>query len=409
MARIELQDVTKRFDDVTAVRGVDIELADGEFVVVVGPSGCGKSTTLRLVSGLESVTEGRVVIGDRDVTDLDPAERGVSMVFQNYALFPHMTARRNITFGITSSNDFDDAEIDRRVAEAARTLDIEDLLDRKPAELSGGEQQRVAIGRTLVRDPEVFLMDEPLSNLDAKLRVQMRAELQELHRQLGTTTVYVTHDQEEAMTLADRVVVMEDGEIMQVDPPQQLYDYPANRFVAEFIGSPSMNVLGVEVTERDGGYAAVHPDFEVPLPSKPSLDRLAGDDAAFGVRPEDLTVVDGPTDYSFPVTVSVTENLGDELSILGTVGDQDVRVRSEDPRRRLDPGEVLHAECDPDRLHVFDTDSGRAVYHSATVEAGTTDPGSEPPPPESTDPSGASGASDAEPAHPGRPLRQSDQ
>jgi multiple sugar transport system ATP-binding protein len=405
MARIELQDVTKRFDDVTAVRGVDIELADGEFVVVVGPSGCGKSTTLRLVSGLESVTEGRVVIGDRDVTALDPSERGVSMVFQNYALFPHMTARRNITFGITSSNDFDEAEIDRRVAEAARTLDIEDLLDRKPAELSGGEQQRVAIGRTLVRDPDVFLMDEPLSNLDAKLRVQMRAELQELHRQLGTTTVYVTHDQEEAMTLADRVVVMEDGEIMQVDPPQQLYDYPANRFVAEFIGSPSMNVIGVEVTERGGGYAAVHSDFEVPLPSKPSLDRLAGDGAEFGVRPEDLTIVDGPTDYSFPVTVTVTENLGDELSILGTVGDQDVRVRSEDPRRQLDPGEVLHAACDPDRLHVFDPDTGRAVYHSAADDAGATDAGT------GTDrgatPSEAPEA-EATPRDPGRPLGQSD-
>lgn len=207
------------------------------------------------------------------------------------------------------------------------------------------------------------------------------------------------------MTLADRVVVMEDGEIMQVDPPQQLYDYPANRFVAEFIGSPSMNVIGVEVTERGGGYAAVHSDFEVPLPSKPSLDRLAGDGAEFGVRPEDLTIVDGPTDYSFPVTVTVTENLGDELSILGTVGDQDVRVRSEDPRRQLDPGEVLHAACDPDRLHVFDPDTGRAVYHSAADDAGATDAGT------GTDrgatPSEAPEA-EATPRDPGRPLGQSD-
>jgi multiple sugar transport system ATP-binding protein len=377
MARIELQNVGKRFDDVTAVEGLDIEMADGEFVVVVGPSGCGKSTALRLVSGLETVSEGQVFIGDRDVTDLDPSERGVSMVFQNYALFPHMTARRNITFGITSSNDFDEDEIDRRVAEAARTLDIEDLLDRKPSELSGGEQQRVAIGRTLVRDPEVFLMDEPLSNLDAKLRVQMRAELQELHRELGTTTVYVTHDQEEAMTLADRVVVMEDGEIKQVDPPQRLYDYPANRFVAEFIGSPSMNVLEVAVEERPGGYAAVHPAFEVPLPAKSTLDPVAGEVAHFGVRPQDVHLVPEPTEFSFEVEVTVTENLGDELLVLGSLGDHDVRVLSDDPRQRLHPGERLHVECDPDRLHVFDADTGETVYHSGAFEGPEAEAGAE--------------------------------
>jgi len=364
MAGIELRNVTKRYEDVTAAEGLDIEIADGEFVVLVGPSGCGKSTTLRLVSGLETVSEGAVFIGDRDVTDLDPSERGVSMVFQNYALFPHMTARRNITFGIKSSNDFSDTEIDRRVEEAARTLDITDLLDRKPSELSGGEQQRVAIGRTLVRDPEVFLMDEPLSNLDAKLRVQMRAELQELHRQLGTTTVYVTHDQEEAMTLADRVVVMNDAEIMQIDPPQRLYDYPGNRFVAEFIGSPSMNVLEVEVERRNGGYVAAHPSFEISLPGKPSLDVAVGGRADFGVRPQDLHLVEAPTEHSFAIEVAVTETLGDELLILGEVGDHDVRVLSQDPRQRLEPGEVLHAECDPDRLHLFDATTGEKLYDS---------------------------------------------
>jgi multiple sugar transport system ATP-binding protein len=372
MANIELRNLTKRFADVTAVQDVTIEMDDGEFVVLVGPSGCGKSTTLRLVSGLESVSEGTIRIGDRDVTDLDASERGVSMVFQNYALFPHMTARRNITFGIKSSNDFDDEEIDRRVEEAARTLDITDLLDRKPSELSGGEQQRVAIGRTLVRDPDVFLMDEPLSNLDAKLRVQMRAELQELHRELGTTTVYVTHDQEEAMTLADRVVVMEDGELMQVDPPQQLYDYPQNRFVAEFIGSPSMNVVAVEVEKRGGGYVAAHPSFEVPLPTEPSLEQAVGEAAQFGVRPQDVHLVDDPTEFSFDVEVGVTENLGDQLLILGTIDDHDVRVLSDDPRQQLEPGEVLHVECDPDRLHVFDADTGRAIYHSGTVDDRST-------------------------------------
>jgi multiple sugar transport system ATP-binding protein len=372
MSRIELKDVAKRYEDVTAVEGLNLEMNDGEFVVLVGPSGCGKSTTLRLVSGLETVTEGEVFIGNRDVTDLDASERGVSMVFQDYALFPHMTARRNITFGIKSSNDFSDDEIDRRVEEAARKLDITDLLDRKPAELSGGEQQRVAIGRTLVRDPDVFLMDEPLSNLDAKLRVQMRAELQELHRELGTTTVYVTHDQEEAMTLADRVVVMNDGEIQQVDPPQQLYDYPANRFVAEFIGSPSMNIVEVEVVERDGAYTAVHPTFEITLPAKPSLAEAAGGTANLGVRPQDLHLVETPTEFSFEVEVAVTETLGDQLLIFGHVGDNDVRVLSEDPRQQLRPEEVLHVECDPDRLHLFDVRTGGKLYDSTPEQEVTT-------------------------------------
>jgi multiple sugar transport system ATP-binding protein len=385
MARIELQDVSKHYEDVTAAEELNIEMKDGEFVVLVGPSGCGKSTTLRLVSGLETVSEGKVFIGDTDVTGLDASERGVSMVFQDYALFPHMSARKNITFGITSSNDFTSEEIDQRVADAARTLDIEDLLDRKPSELSGGEQQRVAIGRTLVRDPDVFLMDEPLSNLDAKLRVQMRAELQELHRQLGTTTVYVTHDQEEAMTLADRVVVMNDAEIQQVDPPQELYDYPQNQFVAEFIGSPSMNILDVEVLERGGEYVASHASFEVPLPSKPSLGTSTGERAHFGVRPADLHLVDAPTELSFEVEVSVTENLGDELLILGEVGDQDVRIRSEDPRREFEPGQTVHAKCDPERLHLFDPETGEATYHSeratgpdaGAVEVGRADGGAE--------------------------------
>ena len=372
MASIELNDVAKRYEDVTAVEDVSIQMEDGEFVVLVGPSGCGKSTTLRLISGLETVSEGKVFIGDDDVTDLDPSERGVSMVFQDYALFPHMTARKNITFGIKSSNDFSDDEVDRRVEEAARTLDITDLLDRKPSALSGGEQQRVAIGRTLVRDPEVFLMDEPLSNLDAKLRVQMRAELQELHRQLGTTTVYVTHDQEEAMTLADRVVVMHDGEIQQVDPPQQLYDYPQNRFVAEFIGSPSMNIIEVEVEDRNGEYVAVHPSFEISLPSKPSLEEVLGDSAHFGIRPQDVHLIDEPTDLSFDVEVAVTENLGDELLILGKIGDHDIRVLSDDPRQQLRPGEVLHVEVDPDRLHLFDVVSGEKVYDSTPEQEMTT-------------------------------------
>ncbi|MFW5900181.1 MAG: ABC transporter ATP-binding protein [Halodesulfurarchaeum sp.] len=382
MSHIKLIDVTKRYEDVTAVEELNIELQDGEFIVLVGPSGCGKSTTLRLISGLETVSEGQVFIGDRDVTDVDASQRGVSMVFQDYALFPHMSARENITFGITSSNDFGAEEIHKRVEEAARTLEIGDLLDRKPAELSGGEQQRVAIGRTLVRDPEVFLMDEPLSNLDAKLRVQMRAELQQLHRELGTTTVYVTHDQEEAMTLADRVVVMAGGEIMQVDPPQKLYDYPDNQFVAEFIGSPSMNIVEVEVKggQSDSGYVAAHPGFELPLPAKPSLQSAVGGPAHFGVRPENLQLVDVPTEYSFDVEVAVTENLGDELLILGTVSEHHVRVRSENPRQTFEPGEVVHAECDPDRLHLFDPETGATIYHSEAAGEETSDSAAVTPP-----------------------------
>jgi multiple sugar transport system ATP-binding protein len=227
MTDVTLRNVRKRYaDGVLAVEDVSLQVDDGEFVVIVGPSGCGKSTTLRLIAGLETVTEGALEMGGRDVVGVEPKDRHVAMVFQNYALYPHMTARRNITFGMKSAGSFDDGEIEARVAEAADVLDIADLLDRKPAALSGGERQRVALGRALVRDPEVFLLDEPLSNLDAKLRIKMRAELAKLHERFGTTTIYVTHDQTEAMTLGDRVVVMNDGAVQQVDPPQRLYDYP---------------------------------------------------------------------------------------------------------------------------------------------------------------------------------------
>ena len=371
MATIQLNDVVKRFDDVVAVDGIDLTVRDGEFIVIVGPSGCGKSTTLRLISGLEDVTSGVIEIGGRDVTGLEPNERDISMVFQNYALYPHMTAKRNMTFGMKSAGDFTDEEIEQRVTEAAEILDITDLLDRKPGALSGGERQRVALGRAISRDPEVFLMDEPLSNLDAKLRVQMRAELAKLHDELQTTTVYVTHDQTEAMTLGDRVAVIDAGQIQQVDSPQRLYDFPDNRFVAEFIGDPAMNMIDVDV--RDGN--VVHESFSIPLPTAEdgatdTIDRADGNrSAVLGVRPEDFYLASEYPDMgetTFEATVTVTEPLGDSLLLYCRIGDTEFKVQAE-PRSTLQPGDEVELTYDPARLHLFDPETGDAIYHSETV------------------------------------------
>ena len=363
MTGITTTDMVKRFDDVTAVDGVNLDVRDGEFLVLVGPSGCGKSTTLRLLAGLESPTAGSVAIADDDVTNRSPGERDVAMVFQNYALYTHMTARENMTFGVRTATEFTDVEVTERVANAAAILDIEDLLDRTPSALSGGEQQRVAIGRALVRDPEVFLMDEPLSNLDAKLRVQMRAELATLHEQLRTTTLYVTHDQVEAMTLGDRVAVMDDGQIEQVAPPQQLYDAPATRFVAEFIGSPGMNTVEGTLKQRGEAAHVIWGDQSVPLPSPvpDAVARRAGATVILGVRPEDLSRdPDGP----LGMRVTVTEPLGDSLLTRGTVGDAEMEVRLP-PRMQVDGGDLLSLTADPQRLHLFDVESGAVFYHSA--------------------------------------------
>ena len=363
MTGITTTDLVKRFEDVTAVGGVDLNVKDGEFLVLVGPSGCGKSTTLRLLAGLESPTEGSIEIADEVVTTVSPAARDVAMVFQNYALYPHMTARENMTFGLGTATEFTDDEAAERVTDAAEILDIEDLLDRTPSALSGGEQQRVAIGRALVRDPEVFLMDEPLSNLDAKLRVQMRAELAELHEQLRTTTLYVTHDQVEAMTLGDRVAVMYDGEIQQVAPPQRLYDAPATRFVAEFIGSPGMNTVEGMLERRGDSVRVTWGENSVTLPS-PVPDPVAshaGDRVVLGIRPEDLSQeMNGPLNMD----VTVTEPLGDSLLTRGTVGDTEMEV-SLPPRSAVEVGDVLSLTADPERLHLFDPEAGGAFYHSA--------------------------------------------
>ncbi|RLM53279.1 sn-glycerol-3-phosphate ABC transporter ATP-binding protein UgpC [Halobellus sp. Atlit-31R] len=372
MTEITIEGLTKRFDDVTAVDDIDLEVESEEFLVLVGPSGCGKSTTLRMIAGLEGITDGELHIGDRRVNELEPKERNIAMVFQNYALYPHMTGAENMKFGMKSVSDYSTTEIDERVREAAGILDIEELLDRRPSELSGGERQRVAIGRAIVREPEVFLLDEPLSNLDAKLRVQMRAELLQLHRELDATTLYVTHDQTEAMTLGDRVAVLNDGQIEQVDPPQRLYDYPATRFVAEFIGSPAMNILPVELVSKGDGVSARHEQFELPLPNADGVS-APQPSAFFGVRPEDVSLAanlddDVPT---FEADVTVTEPLGESLLVHCLVGDDVIHVKAA-ARSAIDPGETLTLGVDEARLHVFDT-AGEAIYHSSPRERTSTD------------------------------------
>lgn len=369
MTRIELTDLTKTFQDVIAVDGINLTVNDGEFLVIVGPSGCGKSTTLRTIAGLETATDGKIHFGDRPVHDVEPEDRDVAMVFQNYALYPHMSARRNMSFGAASATGLDQDTITDRVELAADTLDIHDLLDRKPSALSGGEQQRVAIGRALVRDPDVLLMDEPLSNLDAKLRTEMRTELQELHAELETTTIYVTHDQTEAMTLADRVAVMRDGSIQQVDAPQYVYDYPANRFVAGFIGSPSMNMLPVTIESHGSGAVAKGDGFTVTLPGTPPKNT----EAVLGVRPEDFQPIDHAnteSDSTLPLDVDVTESLGDTLLVHGHVNDHAITV-AVDPHRSVENGDTLFLSCDRDRMHIFDPQNGDTIYHSSETQTTT--------------------------------------
>jgi multiple sugar transport system ATP-binding protein len=363
MTEVRIRSLRKEFGDTTAVDGIDLEIRDGEFLVLVGPSGCGKSTTLRLLAGLETPTDGRLLVDDESVVEKKPKARGVAMVFQDYALYPHMTAEENMTFGAGSATSFSAAEIARRAEESARILDIEELLDRRPSELSGGEKQRVAIGRALVRDPEIFLLDEPLSNLDAKLRTEMRAELASIHEQVGTTTVYVTHDQTEAMTLADRVAVMNDGRIQQVDTPQRLYDVPATRFVAEFIGSPSMNTLAVDLVTDGESWRAVADCLAVELPDREALDGRENTRAVLGIRPEDLAVEDATDSGPTALDVATVEPLGDVQLVRGTVGGQDLIVQTTS-RTSADSDATLPVGYDADRLHLFDPETGRAFYHS---------------------------------------------
>jgi multiple sugar transport system ATP-binding protein len=363
MALVTLRKLNKSFEEVRAVRDVNLEIRDKEFVVLVGPSGCGKTTTLRMVAGLETITSGEILIGDKVVNKLPPMDRDIAMVFQNYALYPHMSVYDNMAFGL-KMRKFDRAEIARRVQEAAAILGIGDYLKRKPRQLSGGQRQRVALGRAIVRHPQVFLFDEPLSNLDAKLRVQMRVEIKKLHNRLGTTAIYVTHDQVEAMTLGDRVVVMRDGLVQQVGEPIELYNRPANRFVAGFIGSPAMNFAPVKLSRVNGTLWAANDGLRIKVPQEAAsrLDSHSGRDAILGVRPEDLRVArDGEAlDMSVEAVVEVVEQLGSEVLLDVSVGSGQM-VAAVEPTVRAKLRDKLRLALNPERLHFFDPHSEAAI------------------------------------------------
>ena len=380
MARVQLTDVTKRYDDVTAVDDMNLDLNDGEFVCLVGPSGCGKSTTLETIAGLTKPTSGEILIGDKEVTNLPPKDRGIAMVFQNIALFPHMDVYDNISFGLRL-RDFPQEEMDERVEEAARVVRMEGMLDRMPSEMSGGQRQRVAIARAIVRDPDVFLMDEPLANLDAKLRVNMRTELQRLHKQLDTTIIYVTHNQAEAMTMSDRIAVLNKGELQQIDPPLTCYNQPANRFVAGFIGSPSMNFA--DATVGDGTLDAN--GYSVSFDTA-AIDGVGdGDAVEFGIRPEDLYLAENSAEAadpsrSFSVTTDVLEPMGDEIfvylkPILDTSDEEaDFEERqgllmSVDPATDISEEEDVEIVLDRARIHLFDDATGDAISHGVVADA----------------------------------------
>ena len=356
MAQLSLRNVVKRYGDVDAVRGIDLDIADEELLVLVGPSGCGKSTTLRLIAGLEELTSGEIHIGGDLVNDLPPRDRDIAMVFQNYALYPHMTVFENIAFGLRLKQ-FPEAEIRQRVEEAARILDINELLERRPKQLSGGQRQRVAMGRAIVRQPKVFLFDEPLSNLDAKLRVQMRTEIKKLHQKLRTTSVYVTHDQVEAMTLADRVVVMNAGRIEQVGPPDELYHRPRTRFVAGFIGSPAMNFLSCRLIERGAALAVeLGSDLTLPVPpSRASSYRpYVGRNLIFGLRPEHITERRHYGEGAeFTLPVDVVEPMGTETMVHLEIAGVDVCARCS-PENSASPGSPLTFMAQMDHMHLLD-------------------------------------------------------
>lgn len=350
--QVEISNLKKKFGDLVAVDGVSLTINDGEFLTLVGPSGCGKSTILRCITGLEMPTSGRIFFDGEDATDQQPQERGIAMVFQNYALYPHMTARRNMSFALEDAGH-SSAEIDTRITETAEMLGIADHLDQTPEELSGGQKQRVALGRSLVRNPSVILMDEPLSNLDAKLRVELRAELQKIHQELDTTTVYVTHDQEEAMTMSDRIVVLNNGEIQQISSPEAAYNQPQNRFVAEFIGSPSMNFIPCHM---EGESLEAGP-FRFSTP-----DSLTGKPAEVGIRPEDISLsADRTADH--PVgKVSVFEHIGAynlvyiELSSIGEI------VAQTPAGQYFEVGQSVSVSIKDNRIHLFDAD-GKAIHN----------------------------------------------
>jgi len=360
MAEVTLENVTKVFPgDVVAVSDVTLHIADKELLVLVGPSGCGKSTTLRMVAGLEELTRGTIRIGERIVNDVPPKDRDIAMVFQNYALYPHMTVYKNMAFGL-KLRKYPRAEIDERVNQAAVLLGIQDLLDRKPKALSGGQRQRVALGRAIVRQPAAFLFDEPLSNLDAKLRVEMRAELSKLHRRLGTTMIYVTHDQVEAMTLGDRIAVMNDGIIHQLAAPLQLYDRPINQFVAGFLGTPPMNFMSGRVEEDAGKILFNEGSAKIELPGRlrQAMGAVSGREAVFGVRPEDISIGDGSA--VIRAKVNVLEPLGDEMIVYLSTDYHDLICKAPS-HQQVAVDDLVGLNFDIDKAHLFDPESGKNV------------------------------------------------
>ncbi|MEV5746275.1 sn-glycerol-3-phosphate ABC transporter ATP-binding protein UgpC [Actinoallomurus sp. NPDC052308] len=405
MAKIVLSHVVKAYtNEVKAVDDLNLEIQDGEFMVLVGPSGCGKSTALRMIAGLEDISDGEISIGDRVVNNLAPKDRDIAMVFQNYALYPHMTVEQNLAFGLQLRGT-PKPEIKKRVNEAAKMLGLDQFLKRKPAALSGGQRQRVAMGRAIVREPQAFLMDEPLSNLDAKLRVSMRASLNQLHDRLGVTTVYVTHDQIEAMTLGDRVCVLREGKLQQVDTPQNLFDHPVNLFVAGFMGSPAMNFVTAELV-RDDGPAVAFAGYKLPVPesvleSRTGLDDYFGREVILGIRPSDFEE-SGHSSNEWPtirVHADVTEELGSEINVIFTIdappvehkdtadlandADEDdaaipladnkalwtARVNA---RSHVRPGQDIDLSVDTSRLHFFDAGTGLAIGHPETATVAAT-------------------------------------
>jgi multiple sugar transport system ATP-binding protein len=383
MASVMFKELTKEFKEVVAVNRLTLEIKDKEFLVLVGPSGCGKTTALRMLAGLEEVTSGEIYIGDRLVNDISPKDRDIAMVFQNYALYPHMSVYDNMSFGLrlkrvptgspwplNTRRAFTKQEIDRRVQEAAKLLGLENLLQRKPKQLSGGQRQRVALGRAIVREPKVFLMDEPLSNLDAKLRVQTRAELIKLHRRLGITTIYVTHDQVEAMTMGDRIAVLNHGVMQQCDTPLNLYNHPANMFVAGFIGSPSMNFIPVTIRpEGDKKLVADSGSFKVELPpaqAERARDHV-GKECIFGVRPEDIYdrnlagIVKPTCGNTIKVGVDVVEPLGNDVEMYLTSGTHSL-IAMIDSKTQAKVGETIEVVLDLEKSHLFDKDTEKALY-----------------------------------------------
>ncbi|WP_299664660.1 ABC transporter ATP-binding protein [uncultured Ruegeria sp.] len=350
MAGASLKKLRKTYGNVIAVEGVDLEISEGELIVLLGPSGCGKSTTLRMVAGLESISSGQLLIDDRDVTKLEPKDRDIAMVFQNYALYPHKTIRANMAFGL-KMRGMEAGEASRCVNEAAEMLDITHLLDRKPGQLSGGQMQRVALGRALVRDPAIFLLDEPLSNLDAKLRARMREEIALLQRRIGKAMLYVTHDQTEAMTLADRIVIMRDGQVQQIGSPLEVYDRPANAFVAGFIGSPEMNLLAAEIS---GGRLILGDGVSMSAPEGPNLKSVT-----VGIRPEALE----PASEGLPFSIQGVEQLGSQTLFIGQVGNH--RLRAMTGRQdNISVGDTISLKTSPSSIHLFENESGMRIRNN---------------------------------------------